>query len=196
MFDFLRTKQELERVQKTEALQALQRLRQEFYAELAALEEEALAASATGSPPWDARLRALDIEPEDSETRRSHAQDGVAQACGAPLLEVEQAVARLCDLTLQALDELHRALPFCGELREFQDQVHATPGRVRLGYTAKVKPKATMNNIFTTALATTMGHATQGGARKLSTLRCKRCGSPRGDEQEIHCRYCGSAIFI
>lgn len=105
-------------------------------------------------------------------------------------------MARLCDWTLQALNEPWGALPSCDELQAFQDQVRATPARVRVDYTAKVKPRATMNGIFIAALSTTMGHASKGDSRKLITLRCKRCGSPRGDEQENHCRYCGSAIFI
>jgi len=180
---------------EAELAQALRVLRERLEQGLADIRREALASGPEGDSAWDRRLEGLGIRPESPEQRRGDALDGFTQSAGAPLGEVERACRAWCEELLVEAGHLQDLHPFSSELRGLIHELHHRAERESAAYAAEVKPRPTLDSVFATALGSSVRHLAQVGARRMTTLRCLSCGSPRSHDEETVCRYCASQLF-
>jgi hypothetical protein len=173
----------------------LARLQGRLAAGLASIRQEALASGPEGDEVWDRRLESLRIQPDTPEQRRKDALGGFSQCYGAPLREVERATIAWCDEIQEEVERLSDAHPFSSELRAFSQRLRHLAEKEAVAYAAEVKPRPTMDSVFATALGSSVRHMSKAEPRKMVTLRCRTCGSPRSHDQEIFCRYCGESLF-
>ena len=180
---------------EAEAGLRLAQAREIFEAALADLLDCAEAAQAEGSAEWDQLLDSLQVPVEAACARRSSAQDGLAQSKGAPLGEVRLALTALVEQAEREYWAIHSIHPFLEGFAAHRSRLSHAVKQETDRYSERVKPKAALANVFATALQSTLHHAGKAGPRKLQTMRCRKCGAPRLDDQVVACAYCGHALF-